>query len=309
MTTRRVALAAYLALGIVWGLSLLFMEVALEVITPGQTSLLRLVFGAIPIAAIAIVQRRLRWWHWRHTHHFAVMSVLAASLYFYSFASGTQRLDSGVAGAISGIIPLFATIGAAALVAGEDITRGKAAGLAIGMAGIVLLAEPWSAVRWTPAVSCGCSSAVPAWGCRAYAKRFVTPLGVHPAASASYQMVLAALGLGVCIDLRGITSIVGNPGALLSTALGLGMLSTGVAFELYYTAVAGLGDATASTATYIPPVIAMAIGVVALNEPLRPWGVPGLLLVVAGAAAAHRGRSNGGPGPKGRTAAVATPQD
>lgn len=85
----------------------------------------------------------------------------------------------------------------------------------------------------------------------AYAKRFITPLGIHPAASATYQMVLAALGLALFTDLHGITDITHSFSALLSTVFGLGLFCTGVAFVLYYVAVAGLGASTASTATYI----------------------------------------------------------
>ena len=42
--------------------------------------------------------------------------------------------------------------------------------------------------------------------------------------------------------------------------VGLGILGTGVAYVLYYFIVDHLGAVTASSATYIPPVVALGIG-------------------------------------------------
>lgn len=77
--------AAYLAfalLGLIWGSNFIFMKWAAEDITPSQIVLLRVVFGFLPIFFFALAKRTLSWKHMRYAHHFAVMSLLAAAIYY-----------------------------------------------------------------------------------------------------------------------------------------------------------------------------------------------------------------------------------
>jgi drug/metabolite transporter (DMT)-like permease len=50
--------------------------------------------------------------------------------------------------------------------------------------------------------------------------------------------------------------------------VGLGLLGTGVAYILYYYIVSSLGAVTASSVTYIPPIVALVIGGVFVGEPI-----------------------------------------
>ena len=281
---RSMAVAAYVALGLVWGTNFAFMPLAAPYLTPAQTTLLRVVFGLVPLAVFTAVKGSFSWRHARHAHHFVVMSVLATGLYYYAYAAGTYRLDSGIAGALSGSIPLFTFLAAVLVLRTEAFTARKAAGLALGVAGVVVLARPWAAgavdatgVGFMLAGSASLGASF------AYARRFITPLGVPAAASATYQMLLATLGLAVITDLEGITAITADPLALTAVALGLGAIGTGGAFILYYLAIAGLGALTASTATYIPPVVALAIGTLLVHEPLLPTAVLAVALILTAA--------------------------
>ncbi len=120
-----------------------------------------------------------------------------------------------------------------------------------------------------------------------YARRFISPLGIPAASLATYQMVLAALGLSLITDWRGITTITDNTLALCGVVIGLGAVGTGLAFILYYVAVAGLGALTASTATYIPPMVAMIIGTTVLHEPIVPSAVLAVVLILIAAVIAQ----------------------
>ena len=110
---RNVATAAFVALGLIWGSNFIFLKWASETLTAGQITLLRVVCGFLPIFVYAVVTGALDRRHVRYLHHFVVMSVLATSLYYFAFAAGTARLDSGIAGALSGAIPLFSFLAAA----------------------------------------------------------------------------------------------------------------------------------------------------------------------------------------------------
>lgn len=92
-------------------------------------------------------------------------------------------------------------------------------------------------------------------------------------------MALGLLILLVLVDLAGITA---DLRASIALVLGLGLLGTGVAYILYYFIVAELGAVTASGATYIPPVVALAIGWLAVGEPLSWYDGAAVALILAG---------------------------
>ena len=281
---RSTAVAAYATLGMVWGFNFVFMHMASPFISAGQTTLLRIAFGLVPVVIFALVKRAFAWRHLRYTHHFVVMSVLATGLYYYAHAAGTYRLDSGIAGALSGSIPLFAFQAAVVALRTEPFTIRKAAGLVIGALGVAVLARPWAAGAVdTTGVLYMLLGSASLGSSFAYARRFISPLGIPAAASASYQMVLAGAGLTMVTDLRGITTITQDPVALAGVALGLGAVGTGLAFILYYLTIARLGALTASTATYIPPVIAVIIGATFLREPVLPTTILAIALILAAA--------------------------
>lgn len=288
MSGRRLAVAAYVALGVVWGSNFVFMKLAAPHISAGQTTLLRLVFGVVPILLFALATGAVRRWHLRHAHHFAVQAVLAAGFYYYAYAEGASRLDSGVAGVLSGTIPIFAAIGALLVFRTEPITARKTVGVTVGAAGVVVLAQPWAASGIAPAgvlwMLAGSASLGLSFG---YAGRFITPLGIPAAASSSYQMLIAAVGLTAVTDLDGVAAIADDNDALAGVVLGLGVLGTGLAFMFYYVAVDGLGAVTASTASYIAPVVALGIGFGMLGEQLRPVTVGAVVLILGAATVAQ----------------------
>ncbi|SKB10465.1 Permease of the drug/metabolite transporter (DMT) superfamily [Aeromicrobium choanae] len=278
-----------MTVGVIWGMTFLFMRWATDVVSPAQTALIRVVFGALPVAVYALVRGHLSWSHWRHAHHFLAMSILAAAFYYYAFAVGTTLLETGIAGALTGTIPLFATVSASLMLADERMNRGRAVGLVAGVGGVVLLAQPWDAgsvdlagVGWMLAGCVFVGLSFP------YARRFITPLEIHPSAATTYQLVLGGILLLVVVDLDGITDVADDPKALLGTVLGLGLLCTGIAFILYYVMVDGLGAATASTSSYLPPAVAMVVGIVALDEPIHASALAGLTLIGLGAFVSHR---------------------
>lgn len=130
----------------------------------------------------------------------------------------------------------------------------------------------------------GCLPALPVGGLSfAYARRFITPLGIPDAAMATYQMLLAILGLAPITDLTGITAIARDELALPGVVVGLGIVGTGLSFVLYYVVVNRLGALTASAAMYISPVVAMIIGVGVLHEPLYVTTIVTVALILAAA--------------------------
>ena len=61
----------------------------------------------------------------------------------------------------------------------------------------------------------------------------------------------------------------------------LGLLGTGIAYVLYYYLVQRMGAVQASTVTYLPPVVALLIGLL-VGEPLRATDLAAMGAILGG---------------------------
>ena len=283
---KKTALVAFLLLGVIWGSNFIFMKWAAQEISPAQIVLLRAVFGFLPVFVYALWQRALRWEHIRHAHHFVVMSLLATVIYYFAFAKGTALLPSSIAGLLSGAIPLFAFLCAWLFLREEHINVAKAAGIALGFSGVLLIARPWSisdgidvagvAYMIAGSLSVGCSFV--------YARRFISPLNLSAAALVTYQIGIAMILLFVATPLDGIDAIFRDTRAWIGLVLGLGLCGTGFAYLAYYYIVANLGAVAASGVTYVPPVVALAIGALLVGDDIHPLSYAAIILILSGVA-------------------------
>jgi len=140
--TQSLPIIAFCALGIIWGSNFIYMKMASELITPLQIVFFRVLFGFVPVVIYARLRGELRWQHLRYTGHYFVMGLLATAVYYYGFAKGTSLLLSGVAGAVSGAIPLFSFLLAVIFIAEEKATLLKIVGVLIGFIGVVIIGRP-----------------------------------------------------------------------------------------------------------------------------------------------------------------------
>lgn len=287
----RLAFFAWISLGVIWGSNFIFMKWAVEYITPLQIVLARVILGFLPIFIYAVARGHLRVSHLKHSAHFVVMACLAAAIYYYGFARGTSLLPSGIAGAISGAIPLFSVVAAVIFLGDEKLDRRRAMGVLVGFLGVITIARPFEVGAGSSAaegvvfmvlgsLSLGLSFV--------YARRFITPLRLPAAALATYQLGFASLILLVLTPFDGIDAVVVDTRALLGLVIGLGLLGTGVAYILYYYIVDKLGAVSASSVTYLPPVVALLIGGLLVGEPLDLIDFAATVLILGGVFLVHR---------------------
>lgn len=284
-SANKTAYAIYALLGLIWGATYIFNKIASQWLPPLHIVLVRVVMGFLPVLLFALSLRALRWWHLRHLHHFAVMSLLAATLYYYAFAAGVERLPSSVAGMLSGAIPLFSFLGAALFLRGEPIRPRALFGLACGFAGVVAIARPWSAdISATDTagmlyILAGSASVGLSF---VYARRFLSPLGIAPIALCTYQLGLAsALLLALC-DIGRVAAIFADWRAAGGLFLGAGLFGTGIAYTCYYYLVERLGAVRAASVTYIPPVVALVIGTAFAGESLAALDIAAAAVILLG---------------------------
>lgn len=280
----RIAFVAWLALGLIWGSNFVFMKWATEYISPLQVVLARVTLGFLPVFIYALAARQLKWAHLKHSGHFVVMACLAAAIYYYGFARGTDLLPSGIAGAVSGAIPLFSILAAVLLLSEEKLTRSRAIGVLIGLVGVIAIARLFEANIGSASVEGVLFMVIGSLSLGAsfvYVRRFVTPLELPAAALTAYQLGFASLLLLIVTPMDGLSAVVSDPVATGGLVVGLGLLGTGVAYILYYFIISRLGAVSASSVTYLPPVVALLIGVVFVGEAIEPrdYFAAGLILV------------------------------
>jgi drug/metabolite transporter (DMT)-like permease len=97
-------------------------------------------------------------------------------------------------------------------------------------------------------------------------------------------MGIALATLAAVTDYNGITGIRHDTRASVALVVGLGLLGTGVAYILYYLIVERLGAVVASSATYIPPVVALLIGWLLVDEPIDRLDLAAMLVILSGVA-------------------------
>ena len=141
---KKLPLVLFCLLGIIWGSNFIYMKWASDYITTSQIVLLRVFFGFIAVLLYSISKKELSTSHLRNSVHFIVMALIATIFYYYGFVKGSSLLPSGIAGALSGAIPIFSFLTAIAFLPNEKPTLIKAVGIAIGFLGILLIAKPFS---------------------------------------------------------------------------------------------------------------------------------------------------------------------
>lgn len=261
------------------------MKLAANFITPMQIVFYRVLFGFVPVVIYAKLRGDLRWQHLRHIGHYFVMGMLATAVYYYGYAKGASLLLSGVAGAISGAIPLFSFVLAVLFIAEEKATRLKITGILVGFVGVVIIGFPsgeglasanMEGVFYMVAGSLSVGTSF------VYAKKFIIPLKIPASALTTYQLGLGLLILALFADYNGINNIFSNMHASIGLIVGLGLLGTGLAYIIYYYIVEKLGAVSASSVTYIPPIVALLIGALLVGEPIKLADYGATLLIFIG---------------------------
>lgn len=116
-----------------------------------------------------------------------------------------------------------------------------------------------------------------------YAKKFVAPLKLPAAALTTYQIGIAAITLAVLTDTAGIRAVFSDNRAWIGLVFGLGLCGTGLAYVAYYFIVEKLGAVTAASVTYLPPLVAIMIGLL-VGEQLDGFDIAAIVLILTGVA-------------------------
>jgi drug/metabolite transporter (DMT)-like permease len=216
------------------------------------------------------------------------MAFVANVVPFLGFSWGEAHgATSGLAGIYNATTPLWTLMFAIGGLPTERPTRNRILGLAVGFLGVLVVLAPWRAVEGARlSGQLACLGAGACYGVAfVWTRRFLSGTG-SPLALAAAQLACAAVEFGAVAPVVAADHVALHPKVWLSL-LALGAVGTGVAYVIYYGLIADVGATTASTVTYVVPLVAVTLGVLALGEQVRWNDFVGALVVVTGIAVAE----------------------
>jgi drug/metabolite transporter (DMT)-like permease len=274
--------AQFASIGVIWGSSFLLIEIGLHAFEPGLITWLRVAFGAAVLWLVPAARSQIAR---EDRPRLIAISFLWVAIPFTLFPLAQQWITSGLTGLLNGSLPIFATaIGAVMLRRAPG--RAQAAGLVVGFAGVATIAAPSLSEGSSEAV--GVILILAAVLCYGFAINIAAPLTQRYGA---LPVMARMLGYATVWTLPfGIVGAAGSTFAWgpLVAMLVLGAIGTGVAFVLMGRLVARVGSSRASFATYLIPVVAVALGAVFLDETIVISSIVGIALVMGGALLASR---------------------
>ncbi len=277
-----------LALSLLWGGSFFFVGVAVHAIPPLTLVVLRVGIAALALAIVLRAMGESLPRSPRVLAAFAGMGFLNNAVPFTLIVFGQTQIPSGLAAILNATTPLFTVLVAHVFTRDERITPAKLAGVGVGFLGVVAMIAPSlaGAAGAPMGAQLACLAAALSYAfAGVYGRRFKA-LGVKPLAAATGQVAastLMLLPLALAVD-RPWTLPQPGLGAL-AAVLGLALLSTALAYALYFRLLASAGATNLLLVTFLIPVSAIVLGIGVLHERLAPRHLLGMALIAAGLAA------------------------
>src|SRR5215211_2881652 len=242
--------AGLIMLGALWGGSFLFIRVAVPALGPFLLVELRVGLAAAALflyamAAGSMPKIRSRW------RSFLVLGILNAAVPFSLISAAEIHLTASLAAILNSTTVMFTAI-VAAVWMGDALTARKAIGIVLGIVGVSVL------VGWDP-----------------------LPLnGFVLLAVAAMLLASLSYALGATYAKQSFSGIPPVGMALGQLGGALALLSTAVAYLIYFRLIENVGPTSTVTVTLLVPVFGLLFGVLLLEEPFGPGTLAGLGIIL-----------------------------
>jgi drug/metabolite transporter (DMT)-like permease len=278
-------LPIYVALGVVWGCSFIFIKLGLEFLTPFGVAFGRCALGALTLLAWAKYKRISLPESKRVLFHLWVVSLLLNVIPGVFFALAQTEVTSVLAGIINAVTPLMTLIAIMVVTRNEKPKPYQVLGILIGFTGVLTVLGAWKGLGDNPLWAILILlAAVTCYGFSfPYSRRFILPHNLAPESIAAGQVTLGALTLLPFFIYNGIDKYEYKPAPVLAM-IALGVFGSGFAYIWNFKVMSLAGSAIASSVTYLTPVVAVIVGVVFLQESIYWYEPVGALIVLLGAA-------------------------
>lgn len=276
-----------LSLSVLWGGSFFFAKVAI-----GELGPLTVVFARVALAACALdialaVQGKSLFRADTPWLAYFIMGALNNVLPFGLIFWGQKEIASGLASILNATTPLFTLVVAHFLTADEKIDRIKVVALLVGLAGVTVLIGPdvllGGSGIWGQLACLGAALSYAFAG--VFGRRFKA-MGVAPLEAAAGQVSASTvLILPIMLIVEQPWMLPAPPSPTIWLALaGLALLSTALAYVLYFRILAAAGATNLLVVTFLIPVTAILLGSAFLDERLMSRQFVGMALIGLGLA-------------------------
>jgi drug/metabolite transporter (DMT)-like permease len=272
-------------LSILWGGSFFFAKVIVQEMPPFTLVFVRFACAAGALWVYLAVSgtrlpRSVSIWV-----AFAVMGALNNLIPVALIAWAQITIASGLASVLIATTPVFSILVAHCITADERISANKLVGIALGIAGVAALVG-LNTLEGSPGsilAMLGCLAAALSYGCANVFGRRFKRLGITPTVGAFGQLAATAvmvLPFALVFDHPWL--LPPPTAAVLASMLGLVVLSTALAYAIFFRLLASAGTINVSLVTLLIPVSAILLGTFFLGENLSAFQFAGMALIGLG---------------------------
>ena len=268
-------------LAMLWGGSYFLVQIGLRELPPLTIVWARTMLGAIALLPVMLwlglrLPRRARDWV-----PLAGMGLLNNVIPMSLIVFGMTTVSSGLASVLNATTPFFTTLVLAAA-GDEPLTPRRLTGVMCGVAGVAVLQAP--AMIQPTATSVGvllCLVAAFSYGLAGlWARRQLA--GVPALGAATGQLIVSGAVMAVLAIAVERPWTLPTPGITTGFAMvGLGVLSTAIAYILFFQIVALSGASNVMLVTLLIPLPAIVMGRTVLGESLEPHQMAGAAIIAA----------------------------
>ena len=267
-----------------WGASFFFFKILVAAWPPMTVVMGRLILASL---ALNLIARSRKDWSppprevWPGL---LALGALTAAIPFSLIAYGETKITSGLASILNATTPIFTLLIAHVLTKDDRLSWRRGLGVALAFLGVVVVVGPSAFTSVGRAALPGELAALAAaltYGfAGVYGRRF---RGLKPMQIAVGQVT------GGALLITPMALIFEHPWTLPLAAMtvwgalvGLALLSTALAFLIYFRILSTAGATNVSLVTCISPIVAIALGFLLLGERLDPRNFAGLGLIALG---------------------------
>ena len=279
-------------LGFVWGASFLFIEIALEGITPFWMATWRITLAALLTSAVWQARGGKLYLTKKKSDAVSLLAISAMStaLPFGLISWGQVFVTSGFAGVSMAAVGLMVLPLAHVFIPDERLTPRKVAGFSIGFVGVVILIGP-EALSSSGAAGEVLGRLACLVGAACYAVSSVMLRRLPPMDPIGLSAVTLIIGASVVFGMAIVAE--GPPGIPTAKVIGviviLGLVQTALANLLRIMVVRSAGPTFMSLTNYQVPIWSVIIGILILGEAATVSLFAAMALILAGVALSQWG--------------------
>jgi drug/metabolite transporter (DMT)-like permease len=270
-------------LSLLWGGSFFLAKIAVLELPPLTVALGRVAIAAailLTLARVTGVALPATLSDWRP---YALMGLLNNVLPFTLLFWGQTHIPSGLAAILNATTPLFTVLVAHVATADEKLTGERLAGLAAGLAGVVVMIGP-DVLRDLGAnvlAQLACLLAAISYAfAGVYGRRFRGEPALRVAAGQlTASSIILALPVAL-IDRPWMLPLAS--GKAIAALVGLATLSTALGYLIYFRLLARAGATNVLLVTFLIPVSAILLGTLVLGEQLAARHLAGMAAIALG---------------------------